>query len=55
MCGDTTNQVFLADEKWHPLLVEALSGISDVRAGDSAWWHCDMIHSVAPTTCDGPS
>ncbi|CAM3508697.1 DUF1479 domain-containing protein [Nocardioides zeicaulis] len=48
MCGVTTNQVFPASEKWHPLLMEALSGIPDVRAGDSVWWHCDMIHSVAP-------
>ncbi|NUQ32452.1 MAG: DUF1479 domain-containing protein [Dermatophilaceae bacterium] len=48
MCGVTTNQVFPASEKWHPLLLEALSGIPDVRAGDSVWWHCDMIHSVAP-------
>ena len=22
--------------------------IPDIRAGDSVWWHCDMIHSVAP-------
>ncbi len=28
--------------------MQALSGIPDVRAGDSVWWHCDMIHSVAP-------
>ena len=28
--------------------MQALSGIPDVRAGDSAWWHCDMVHSVAP-------
>jgi hypothetical protein len=48
MCGVTVNQVFPAGEKWHPLLMEALSGIPDVRAGDSVWWHCDMIHSVAP-------
>jgi hypothetical protein len=48
MCGVTVNQVFPANEKWHPLLMEALSGIPDVRAGDSVWWHCDMIHSVAP-------
>jgi hypothetical protein len=48
MCGVTVNQVFPADWKWHPLLMEALSGIPDVRAGDSVWWHCDMIHSVAP-------
>ena len=50
MCGVTTNQVFPASEKWHPLLIEALSGIPDVKAGDSVWWHADMIHSVAPVT-----
>ncbi|MFF0111674.1 DUF1479 domain-containing protein [Streptomyces prasinus] len=50
MCGVTTNQVFPAGEKWHPLLMEALTGIPDVKAGDSVWWHCDMIHSVAPVT-----
>jgi Protein of unknown function (DUF1479) len=48
MCGVTTNQVFPTSEKWHPLLIEALSGIPDVKAGDSVWWHADMIHSVAP-------
>src|SRR6478752_7631766 len=29
-------------------ILEALSGIPDVKAGDSVWWHADMIHSVAP-------
>ena len=29
------------------LLLRALSGIPDVQAGDSVWWHCDLIHSVA--------
>ena len=48
MCGVTPNQVFPASEKWHSVLLEALSGIPDVSAGDSVWWHCDMIHSVAP-------
>jgi hypothetical protein len=48
MCGVTVNQVFPASTKWHPDLMTALSGIPDVRAGDSVWWHCDMIHSVAP-------
>jgi hypothetical protein len=48
MCGVTVNQAFPAGERWHPLLMRALSGIPDVRAGDSVWWHCDMIHSVAP-------
>jgi hypothetical protein len=50
MCGVTVNQVFPANETWHPLLLRAVSGIPDVRAGDSVWWHCDMIHSVAPVT-----
>jgi hypothetical protein len=48
MCGVTVNQTFPASARWHPLLMPALSGIPDVRAGDSVWWHCDMIHSVAP-------
>ena len=48
MCGVTTNQVFPVSEIWHPLLLGALTGIPDVRAGDSVWWHCDMVHSVAP-------
>jgi hypothetical protein len=48
MCGVTVNHVFPVNEKLHPLLLEALSGIPDVKAGDSVWWHADMIHSVAP-------
>jgi len=50
MCGVTVNQVLPANETWHSLLLQALSGIPDVKAGDSVWWHCDMIHSVAPVT-----
>ena len=50
MCGVTINQVFPASQKWHPLLMEAVTGIPDVAPGDSVWWHCDMIHSVAPVT-----
>jgi hypothetical protein len=50
MCGVTVGKAFPATEQWHSLLLEALSGIPDVRAGDSVWWHCDMIHSVAPVT-----
>ena len=46
----TVSQVFPASRTWHSLLLQALSGIPDVTAGDSVWWHCDMIHSVAPVT-----
>jgi Protein of unknown function (DUF1479) len=48
MCGVTVNQVFPSGHKWHSELMDALAGIPDVKAGDSVWWHCDMIHSVAP-------
>ncbi|MEA7581031.1 DUF1479 family protein [Salmonella enterica subsp. enterica serovar Anatum] len=27
----------------------ALTSIPPLEAGDSVWWHCDVIHSVAPT------
>ena len=30
--------------------MQAVTGIPDVRAGDSVWWHCDMVHGVAPVT-----
>jgi hypothetical protein len=50
MCGVTVNQAFPANQTWHPLLLQAISAIPDVKAGDSVWWHCDMIHSVAPVT-----
>ncbi|MFF4541116.1 DUF1479 domain-containing protein [Streptomyces aureus] len=48
MCGVRPNQVFPVTKRWHPDLYRALSPIPDVKAGDSVWWHCDMIHSVAP-------
>jgi Protein of unknown function (DUF1479) len=48
MCGVTVNQVFPVDDTWHPLLMRARSGIPDVGAGDTVWWHCDVIHGVAP-------
>ena len=48
MCGVIIGRAFPASTTWHPLLLRALSGIPDVQAGDSAWWHCDLIHSVAP-------
>jgi hypothetical protein len=50
MCGVTLNRAFPVSEQWHSLLLPALSAIPDVQAGDSVWWHCDMIHSVGPVT-----
>ena len=50
MCGVAADQVLPINERWHSLLLAASSGIPDVRAGDSVWWHSDMVHSVAPVT-----
>jgi len=48
LCGVAPGKVLPVSAQWHPLLVEGLSPIPDVQAGDSVWWHCDLIHSVAP-------
>ncbi|MCK7312424.1 DUF1479 domain-containing protein [Enterobacter bugandensis] len=48
LCGVAPGRVLPISEKWHPLLVEALTSIPALEAGDSVWWHCDVIHSVAP-------
>ncbi|MCW2803257.1 MAG: hypothetical protein QOF52_2332 [Propionibacteriaceae bacterium] len=50
MCGVKPNRTFPANQKWHSILMEAVSSIPSVKPGDSVWWHCDMIHSVAPVT-----
>lgn len=48
MCGVAISRMFSVTEKWHAPLLDAVSGIPDVRAGDSVWWHGDMVHGVAP-------
>ncbi|MCE9898254.1 DUF1479 domain-containing protein [Raoultella terrigena] len=48
LCGVAPGKVLPISEKWHPLLIKALSAIPAISAGDSVWWHCDVIHSVAP-------
>jgi ectoine hydroxylase-related dioxygenase (phytanoyl-CoA dioxygenase family) len=50
MCGVQPNKTFPASEKYHAILLRAVSAIPDVKPGDSVWWHCDMIHSVAPVS-----
>ncbi|MGY4721317.1 YbiU family protein [Naumannella huperziae] len=50
MAGVRPNRTFPVNPELHPHLVRGLSGIPDVAPGDTVWWHCDMIHSVAPVT-----
>lgn len=48
MCGVSINRAFPVTKRWHAFLLEALSAIPSVQPGDSVWWHCDMVHAVAP-------
>lgn len=50
MCGVQLNRALPISEEHHPLLTQAFSRIPDVQAGDSVWWHCDIIHGVEPVT-----
>ncbi|WP_375432037.1 DUF1479 domain-containing protein [uncultured Friedmanniella sp.] len=50
MCGVKPNHTFPVTEEWHALLMDAVSGIPSVQPGDSVWWHCDLVHAVAPVT-----
>ncbi|NMP25925.1 DUF1479 domain-containing protein [Rahnella sp. SAP-1] len=47
LCGVAPGRVLPISEKWHPHLIKGLSSIPQLQAGDSVWWHCDVIHSVA--------
>ena len=48
LCGVQISRTFPVNERFHSLLTPALSGIPDVEPGDTVWWHCDLIHGVAP-------
>ncbi|MBK0003716.1 DUF1479 domain-containing protein [Erwinia sp. S38] len=50
LCGVAPGKVLPISPQWHPDLIEGLSSIPSLQAGDSVWWHCDVIHSVAPVT-----
>lgn len=48
LCGVAPGKALPTTEKWHPHLARGLCSIPSLQAGDSVWWHCDLIHSVAP-------
>ncbi|GGX52608.1 DUF1479 domain-containing protein [Saccharospirillum salsuginis] len=48
LCGVSPRRVLPVSEQWHPLLMRGKTTIPDVVAGDSVWWHCDVIHGVDP-------
>lgn len=48
LCGVSPRKVLPIDEQWHSLLLRAKALIPNLNAGDSVWWHCDLIHGVDP-------
>ncbi|ADU71290.1 DUF1479 domain-containing protein [Pantoea sp. At-9b] len=48
LCGVAPGKVLPISERWHPDLIAGLCSIPPLQAGDSVWWHCDVIHAVAP-------
>ena len=46
LCGAANGQALPISERWHPVLMPALTPIPAVEPGDTVWWHGDLIHSV---------
>ncbi len=46
LCGATPGRALSVNEKWHPLLTQAMFSIPDMEPGDAVFWHCDVVHSV---------
>ena len=50
MCSVQPDRIFPVFKEWHEMLLDAVSPIPDVAPGDTVWWHCDLVHAVAPIT-----
>ena len=46
LCGAANGESLPITEKYHSVLLPALSPIPMVEPGDTVWWHGDVIHSV---------
>jgi hypothetical protein len=46
LCGAVNGQSLPITERYHQLLLPALTPIPAVEPGDTVWWHADAIHSV---------
>lgn len=46
LCGAAPGRALSISAQWHSLLLEAVVPIPDLEAGDTVFWHCDVIHAV---------
>lgn len=50
LCGVRPGLVLPITKTWHSLLLRGKTTIPDIEAGDSIWWHSDLIHGVGEVT-----
>ena len=46
LCGAVNGQAVPITDRYHTVLLQALTPIPPVQPGDTVWWHADLIHSV---------
>lgn len=46
LCGALPGRALSINEKWHAPLFDALVSIPHMQAGDTVFWHSDVIHAV---------
>ena len=46
LCGAQPGRALSINDQYHSLLINALSSIPVVEAGDTVFWHCDVVHAV---------
>jgi Protein of unknown function (DUF1479) len=50
LCGAVNGQSLPISDRYHSVLLAALTPIPAVQPGDTVWWHGDLIHSVGEVT-----
>ena len=46
LCGAQAGRAMLVSEQYHAMLLDGYGPIPQVEAGDTVWWHPDVIHGV---------
>ena len=46
LCGALRAKSLPVSQEWHSTLMEGLVSIPTVEAGDTVWWHPDIVHAV---------
>jgi hypothetical protein len=50
LCGAVNGQAIAITDRYHSVLLQALTPIPAVQPGDTVWWHADLIHAVGAIT-----